>query len=165
MTRLIALAAALFLTACAGTQTIYGPAGPSERSVGYSDLRIEQNRWRVMFVAGPDVSRARAERFALRRAAELTVENGYDWFRVVARRSEIDGGGDGPVDVGGSVGTSIGSGGYRASGVGIGVSISPSSERRTYIELEILAYAGETPAGEPDAYDPRELLVNPDAAI
>jgi len=164
MKRLFVVGFIALLSACAST-TIYGPAGPSERSVGYSDIRIEDNRWRVTFTAAPDISRAQTERFALRRAAELTVENGYDWFRVIARRTEIDGGGDGPVNVGGSVGTTIGSGGYRASGVGLGLSISPSAERRTYVELEILAFEGEPPQGDPDAYDPRQLLANSGAAI
>lgn len=165
MIRLALAAACLTLTACAPTLTTYGPAGLNDRSVGYSDIRIEEARWRVSFVGGPDLSRNQTERFALRRAAELTVQNGYDWFEVVARNADVEGSNRSPVSVGGSVGTSVGSGGFRASGVGIGVSINPSAERRTEVTLEILARRGEMPEAAPDAYDARALLAISGPAI
>ncbi|AZU03662.1 hypothetical protein X907_1124 [Glycocaulis alkaliphilus] len=147
--------AALF--ACAPTQTTYGPAtGAAGQAIGFDSLRITDNRWRVSFTAGADVSTAGAERLALRRAAELTLENGYDWFEIVDRRVESTTGRN-PVRVGGSAGTSVGSRGYRASGVGLGVSFSPGQEGRTLVSLEIIARHGATPDA-PNAYDARSLM-------
>lgn len=149
-----ALAAAL--TACAPTQTVYGPAQDGTRAIGYESFQIEDDRWRVSFTGGPDAGASEVERLALRRAAEITLENGYDWFRVVDRRSERSGQRDSPVGVGGSVGGAIGSGGYRSSGVGIGINLSPGQERRTTLTLEIIAGAG---GDRPErAYDAASLL-------
>lgn len=157
MIRLVCLTAlAASLAACAPTQTSYGPAGEGERAIGYDSLRIEDDRWRVSFTAGPDARASEVERLALRRAAEITLENGYDWFRIVDRDSSRSGRRDSPVGVSGSVGTAIGSGGYRSSGVGIGINLSPGQERRTTLTLEIIAGHG---AERPErAYDARELL-------
>ncbi|MFC4724871.1 hypothetical protein AB6B38_02230 [Glycocaulis abyssi] len=146
------------LAACAPTQTTYGPAtGSAGQAIGFDSLRITDNRWRVTFTAGPDATAAYAERLALRRAAELTLENGYDWFQLVDRHVETRGSGSSPVRVGGSAGTTIGSGGYRASGVGLGVSLSPGQERRTIVSIEIIARSG--PADEyANTYDARSLI-------
>lgn len=143
-------AAALGLTACAPTPTVYGPAAATRSGVGFDQLRIEDDRWRVTFTGGPGASRAEVERLALRRAAELSLQNGYDWFTVLDRRFEQDGASRSPVRVGGSVGAGVGSGGFRSSGVGVGVSLSPGQERRTIVTLEIIAGAGPQPE---QAYD------------
>lgn len=144
--------------ACSPSQTVYGPAvGQPGRALGYDAMRIEQNRWRVTFTAGPDATTAQAERLALRRAAELTLENGYDWFQLVDRRVETAGSGSSPVRVGGSAGTTIGSGGYRASGVGLGIGISPGQERRTIVSIEIIARSGDA-SDTANAYDARSLI-------
>lgn len=153
---LAALAGAA-LAACTPAQTTYGPAtGRAGQAIGFDSLRITENRWRVNFTAGQDVSTSGAERLALRRAAELTLENGHDWFEVVGRHVETTGGRS-PVRVGGSAGTTVGSRGYRASGVGLGVSFSPGQEGRTLVSLEIITRQGETPDA-PNAYDARSLI-------
>jgi flavin-binding protein dodecin len=153
----IAAVIGLVTAACSPSQTVYGPAtGPTGQAIGFDQLRITDNRWRVSFTAGSDVSTARAEQLALRRAAELTVENGYDWFEVVDRRVESSSGRS-PVRVGGSAGTSVGSRGYRASGVGLGVSLSPGQESRTLVHLEIITRHAPVPDA-PNAYDARQLL-------
>ena len=159
MKRLLLLpsaAIALGLAACAPTPTAYGPAAAASSGVGYDDLRIEEDRWRVTFTGGPSASRSDVERLALRRAAELTLANGYDWFTVVDRRYEQEGANRSPVRVGGSVG--VGSGGYRSSGVGVGISLSPGDERRAIVTLEIIAGAGPKPE---EAYE-AAYLAQPD---
>ena len=139
-----AAALGLGLAACAPTPTAYGPAAAIGSGVGYEDLRIEDDRWRVTFTGGPSASRADVERLALRRAAELSLSNGYEWFTVVDRRFDQEGAAS-PVRVGGSVGTGFGSGGFRTSGVGVGISLSPGRERRTSVTLEIIAGSGPKP--------------------
>ena len=89
MKRLIpASALALVLAACA-TATPYQAASPSMRG-GYSEMQIEQNRFRVGFAGNSVTSRDTVEMYLLYRAAELTAQSGYDWFRTVDRATERD---------------------------------------------------------------------------
>ncbi|WP_300527667.1 hypothetical protein [Maricaulis sp.] len=152
MRLLLPFACALSLTACVSAPTVYGPAGGSDR--GYSQQQIESDRFRVSFAAGSDLDYGRTEDLALRRAAELTLEQGGDWFLVVARLR--DGDDRDPVRVGGSVSRTIGSRGYSGSSVGLGVSIDGSAGEKS-VTLEILVRTGEPEAG-PEAYDARDVL-------
>lgn len=85
---LLAAAAALALSACA-TATPYGPAGPNSR-YGYSEQRIDSDRYRISFAGNSVTSRDQVEMALLLRAAELTRENGYDWFATVNRATDRD---------------------------------------------------------------------------
>jgi len=82
------LAAALLLSACA-TPTPYQPrVRGSEVGGGYSEQRIESNRYRVTFVGNSLTSRERVENYLLYRAAELTRQAGFDGFTIVARATD-----------------------------------------------------------------------------
>ena len=81
-------AAALALSACA-TATPYGPAGPN-RYGGYAEQRLDSDRFRVTFAGNSVTSRDRVEMSLLLRSAELTLENGYDWFATVERATDRD---------------------------------------------------------------------------
>jgi hypothetical protein len=83
-----AAAAALALSACA-TATPYGPASPGNR-YGYSDQRVGADRYRVSFAGNSVTAREQVEMSLLLRAAEVTVENGYDWFATVNRSTDRD---------------------------------------------------------------------------
>ncbi len=156
-TFMLPLLAALAMTACAASPTVYGPAEGGERTIGYDSVRIENDRWRVRFTAGPDASRAEASRLALRRAAELALNAGYPAFEVVDERVSIDGERDSPVGVRSSVGFGVGSGGWSGSSVAIGVGVDRSSERRIIAELEIIARS-ETDEAALRLYDARQVL-------
>lgn len=87
-TSLVALS--LLLNACA-TSTPYQPNIPGQSPAGgYSDERLAENRYRVTFTGNSFTSRDRVEGYMLYRAAELTLERGYDWFRIVDRVTERD---------------------------------------------------------------------------
>lgn len=102
--RLLApIAAALALTACV-TATPYQPLRGS--GGGFTEQRIEQNRYRVAFVGNDYTSRQRVENYLLYRAAELTLANGYDGFTIVQRATDRD------VDVRTSPGGFYGGGYY-----------------------------------------------------
>ena len=84
------LALAGLLSACA-TATPYQPNLPGQAvSGGYSEQRVEANRFRVNFSGNSLTSRETVEGYLLFRAAELTVQEGYDWFAVVDRNTEAD---------------------------------------------------------------------------
>jgi hypothetical protein len=84
------LALAAGLSACA-TATPYQPNLPGQQSSGgYSEVRLEPNRFRVNFAGNSLTSRETVEGYLLFRAAELTVQNGFDWFSIVDRHTERD---------------------------------------------------------------------------
>ena len=146
-------AAGLALSACASLAP-YGPqTGPGGQ--GYVEQRIESNRYRVTYngvgAPGPVAD------FALLRAAELTLAQGYDWFEVTQRW--IDGRPDSAGGMRPSVGVGYGSshgssryGSYRSSGVGVGVGLNFSGPSPTSTALEVVMGNGETP-DRPNAYD------------
>jgi hypothetical protein len=79
----------LVLTAGCATPTAYQPLDPQRRSSGgYSDQRIETNRYRVTFRGNSLTSRQTVENYLLFRAAELTLAHGYDWFMMADRNTE-----------------------------------------------------------------------------
>ena len=145
----------LTLTACASAPPVYGPAAGHPAGIGFSQVRIEDDRWRVSYAAQGDDARLEAERLVLRRAAELTVQNGYEWFEVVDRRTETEGDQGSPVRVGGTVSRGWGSRGWSGTGVGIGVSLSPNQRRNAVATIEIIAGRGEAPEL---AYDAAAML-------
>ena len=150
-------ASALALSACASLAP-YGPQ-QSAGGQGFNEQRIEADRFRVTYngvgAVGPVADRA------LFRAAQLTVDQGYDWFEVTQRY--VDGR---PDSAGGfrpsvSVGYGGGSGrygGYRysSSGVGVGVGLNFQGPSPTSTLLEIRLGRGARP-DRGEAYDAREV--------
>ena len=61
-------------------------SGPND--FGYYDTRISENRYSVQYRA--DEAGPYAEDFAMRRAAELTLDRGYQWFQVISRSRNFD---------------------------------------------------------------------------
>jgi len=86
---LAAVAAVLTLSACA-TATPYQPAGLNGTRGGYAEQRLESDRYRVTFAGNSVTSREQVEMSLLLRAAELTAQNGYDWFATVNRATDRD---------------------------------------------------------------------------
>lgn len=147
----ILAASTLALSACASLAP-YGPQ-TSAGGQGFTEQRIESNRFRVNYYGvgapGPVAD------LALLRAAELTTQQGYDWFEVTQRW--IDGRPDSAGGVRPSVGVGYSSGrygGYSASGVGVGLGLNFSGPSPTSTTLEVLMGRGQRP-DRPNAYDAR----------
>ena len=146
-------ASALVLSACASLAP-YGPQ-QSARGQGFSEQQIETNRFRVVYngvgAPGPVADRA------LFRAAQLTVDQGYDWFEVTQRW--IDGRPDSAGGVRPSVSIGAGTGrygGWSTSDVGVGLGFDLSGPQPTSTTLEIVMGHGAKP-DRPDAYDARRV--------
>ena len=159
MKRLSLLAVALSasaLTACASLAP-YGPQmGPGGQ--GFSEQRIESDRFRVTYsgvgAPGPVADRA------LLRAAQLTTQQGYDWFEVTQRY--IDGRPDSAGGVRPSVSVGYGSsnyGGWHTSGTGVGVGLSFSGPSPTSTVLEVRLGRGPKP-DRAEVYDASEVERN-----
>jgi len=77
--------AAISLSACV-TATPYQPlATGTAQSGGYSETKVEQDRWRITFTGNSLTSRDVVENYLLHRAAELTLAQGRDWFMMADR--------------------------------------------------------------------------------
>lgn len=85
--KILTLGFTLVLLAACATQTHYSSAN-SDGSYGYSDSRITENRYRVSFKGNTRTSSNEVKDMALLRAAELTLLNDYDWFRVVSQDTQ-----------------------------------------------------------------------------
>lgn len=149
------LAAGLGLSACASLAPYGAQAGPGGQ--GYSEQRIENNRFRVTY-SGVGAPGPVAD-YALLRAAELTTAEGYDWFEVTQRWT--DGSPDSAGGMRPSVGLGYGGGSYRGgghrystSGVGVGVGLNFSGPSVTSTTLEVVMGRGAKP-DRPNAYDAR----------
>src|ERR1700743_1322282 len=71
------------------TPTPYQPLNPNATQAGgYSEVKLEDNRWRVTFQGNSITSRTAVETNLLHRAAELTLNNGFDWFEAVQRQTD-----------------------------------------------------------------------------
>jgi len=84
----IAAFAAATLVACV-TSTPYGPAS-GNNPYGFLDQKIEANRYRIVFRGNSSTTRETVETFLLYRAAELTVENGFDYFILTEQDTEAN---------------------------------------------------------------------------
>lgn len=82
----LAAFAALTLAACA-TSTPYQPASQG-RGYGFSEQRIEENRYRITFRGNSSTTREMVENSLLYRAAELTLLNGFDYFIAIESDTE-----------------------------------------------------------------------------
>lgn len=85
----LGVSVALALSACE-TSTPYQPIGSGQVSGGYSDVRLANDRYRVTFSGNTFTSRDTVEGYLLYRAAELTLEKGFDWFTIENRHLAHD---------------------------------------------------------------------------
>lgn len=81
----LAAAGLVGLAACA-TSTPYSAVDTS--GYGFSEQRIEDNRYRIVFRGNSLTDRETVENYLLFRAAEVTVQSGYDHFIVVEDDTE-----------------------------------------------------------------------------
>lgn len=164
MIRVFAIAAVLALSACATAAPPPYAASASPAAAGYSETQIESTRYFVSFRAPGGAEAARLEDYALLRAAELTLENGREWFWVDRRTldQQSDGRSSGP-----SIGIGVGGGSFgRHSGASVGVGMTfpignggQSGPRARAATLEVRFGEGPKP-DDANAYDARSTSAN-----
>jgi hypothetical protein len=158
MIRTFVFAVCAALAACATSPPPYAPAG-APNAAGYSETQIENNRYFVTFRAGGSADAALLQDYALLRAADLTLQNGREWFWVDQRRLDEDGRRSGP-----SIGVGIGGGSWGGSsggsvGVGMNFPLGGGGQRARSATLEIRFGEGAKP-DDPNAYDARQIAQN-----
>lgn len=88
MKRLILILAGMSVLAACATPTPYQAAAGSQR--GFQETQIEANRFRVSFSGNSLTDRETVETYILYRAAELTLEQGFDHFILAQRATDVD---------------------------------------------------------------------------
>jgi hypothetical protein len=162
--------AALSLAACA-TSTPYGPA-TSKNPYGFTDQKIEDGRYRIVFRGNSSTNRETVETYLLYRAAELTIENGFDYFVVTEQDTETSrrySTTANPAFFGRyyyGYGPYCCAFPYYAYGWGWGAPFGPDLD---YSTREITRYSavafikmfkGQKPADDPQAFDARSVVEN-----
>lgn len=87
MNKLITLIPFILLVSCASSSLEYA-AARNDRDEGYTETQLAANRYRVTFSGDASAPDDQIRDYALLRAAELTLLNGHDWFRVLGRESD-----------------------------------------------------------------------------
>ena len=137
------------------------PYQPMQNGAGYADQQLESNRYRVSFDGNSSTPKETVENYVLYRAAELTLDKGYDYFVLSSTSTERE-----PERSGG---ITFGFGGFgfgSHSGVGIGVGTSTDRNQKEYQrQVDALLMRGKKPADNPAAYDAREVKANLESGI
>jgi hypothetical protein len=147
------------LAACE-TATPYQPLQPGlQASGGYSETRIEDNRWRVAFKGNDATPRNVVETDLLYRAAELTLAQGYDWFEAAQRHTDTHTSGY-ATDYGPGWGWGWGWGRWGPWSPFWDNDVSFDTEQRYDATVEIVLNHGAKPADDPHAFDARQVVAN-----
>jgi hypothetical protein len=129
---------------------------------GYSEQKLENNRYRVWFAGNSKTPRETVENYVLYRAAELTLANGYDYFLMSARSTE------GERDRSSGIRFGIGGfsfGSHSGVSLGVGSGTSLGGKANYYGQADIALMKGKKPANDPTAFDAHELKANLEPSI
>jgi len=189
--KLFAFATALALVAGLSACTTATPYQPDPRvtpqadrhgaSGGFSEAKLESNRFRVTFTGNSLTPRETVEGYLLFRAAELTLQNGDDWFGIVDRHTDrkdnayiepdfFYGGWYGPGfgywgrgygrGWGGFGGYGYGGYGWGGWGPYWGGGADIHTTQTYSASAEIITHKGSKPADDPMAFDARAVVEN-----
>ncbi|WP_174291360.1 CC0125/CC1285 family lipoprotein [Sphingomonas bacterium] len=111
-----ALASTTLLLAGCETETTFRPAtGHGFNRDGYSERQIEPSRFIVSFSGNSSTPRDTVERYLFFRSAQLTLQQGYDYFVMAGRDTKLR---QQTYSTGGGFGPYGGFGGYGGFGYG-----------------------------------------------
>lgn len=140
------------------------PYQPATDGYGYSEQQIEDNRYRVSFAGNDLTAMDTVQNYLMYRAAELTLDQGYDYFVVVDRAVERS------TVYWGAADTRLGTGYWRrwdddyVGGLGLSTYSAQPIDRYTAY-ADVVMFEGEKPEGDVNAYDARSVLRQLDPTI
>ena len=150
--RCLALISVLALAACVSGGLYH--AASSARGSGYSEQKLETNRYRVTFTGAQSTPAGVVQDYALLRAAELTLNMGFEWFTVVGRSTVNQDSGYGPR-FSGMFGPPCGVFGCRSALYG-GFWYDDFDDTRLSASLDIVMGKGAKPS-DPSTYDAKDV--------
>ncbi|WP_323989733.1 CC0125/CC1285 family lipoprotein [Nguyenibacter sp. L1] len=156
--QIAAISGLIIATACTHP-TPYQPA--TKAGEGYTTQQIETNRFRISFRGNAETSRQTVDTYMLYRCAEVTLENGYDYFVIVNKAVDKNTAYE-------SYGDNLawgwrGGWGWRHGRGGVGPwdgsGTSYSQPINSYDAIaDIVLYHGTKPLNDLYAYDAREVM-------
>jgi hypothetical protein len=155
-----ALALCVLMAAACQTPTPYGPA-TSPNGDGYTTQQIESNRFRVSFKGNSLTTRQTVDTYMLYRAAEVTLQNGDDYFMVVNKDVDKN---TAYENYGDDLAWGWGGGwgwrhGWGWGGPGFGTGYDYTRPIPAYDAIaDIVTYKGKKPPNNPYAYDARDVM-------
>lgn len=159
--KVCALLVGVSLLAACVTATPYRQA-EHDHDYGYQEQKIEQNRYRISFAGNSSTNRQTVENYLLFRAAELTLENGKDYFVVVTSDTEKNT--EQHATVVGAPRFTYGYGHHYGHGYHHGLSVGFNIFQTSYSDYEafgvVILKSGEKPADNHNAYNAREVVEN-----
>lgn len=161
--RMLALAVVAGLLAACATATPYQPS--ESEGYGFHEQTIETNRVRITFRGNTLTDRETVETYLLYRAAEITLQNGQDYFVVANRDTEehsrLRADGFGPNRYGFSYWAFRPRGGWAPWYDPFWDEPTQYREVTRYEAIaEIAMFSGHKPANDPNAFDAREVQAN-----
>jgi hypothetical protein len=154
-----ALALCVLMAAACQTPTPYGPA-VTPNGDGYTTQQIESNRFRVSFKGNSLTNRQTVDTYMLYRAAEVTLQNGGDYFVIVNKdvdkNTAYENYGD-DLAWGWGGGWGWRHGGFGGAGFGGGIDYTRPIPAYDAI-ADVVTYRGPKPQGNANAYDAREVM-------
>lgn len=145
-----ALLAGLLLAGCAGIT----PYQPMKNGQGYSEQRIESNRYRINFAGNSSTPRDTVENYLLFRSAELTLQQGYDYFVMSGTDTEAQTRYQQTV-------SAFGGYGWYSHYPGFDVGVSNAYPITEYqAQAYITMYKGKRPDDAASAFDARQVREN-----
>lgn len=148
------------LAGCA-TPTPFQAATKHTDGEGYSELQLEHDRWRVTFNGNYVTSRQTVEAYMLFRAAQLTVDSGYDWFETADKLTEAQVYWDGSGYDGWWAPYGPSWQPYWTSAGSSGGYVSSWDWSTSYLaQTDILLHRGERPKGDSRAFDARDVIAH-----
>lgn len=137
------------------------PYQPVHDGFGYSEQKLESNRYRVHFAGNDSTSQQTVENYVLYRAAELTLKDGYDWFLLSDRNTSTE-----KRDEGGMVISfgGFGWGHHYGHGFGIAHPVGGRENARYQANVEVLMRKGKK-SDDPNAFNAREIRDNLEPVI
>lgn len=146
----------LVLAACAKPT----PYQAATDGYGFTQQRIEQNRYRINFSGNSLTPLPVVEDYMLYRAAEITIDHGYDYFDIsdkdIDKSTRYYATFNGPI--GGFYGRGFPRYGY---GYGFGAGFGTGNLRpiESYTtSANVVMFKGQKPADDPDAYDAKDVI-------
>jgi hypothetical protein len=153
MRAVVSACVALMLIACATPYGKYGLLG------GFSDARIDENTFSISVDTNGFTSQMTTSMHAIYRAAELTLENGFDYFTIVGAEN-------------GSTAMAVAMPGAAITNTTISTAGATTRARSTTTfaptivapaifpnaTLLVKAFKGEKPEGATNAYDAKSVL-------
>ncbi len=132
--RILAVAALAILCSCS---TKYAQRGGWPDMYGYSDEPIDATTHQVTFAGNTATSPVVVDRYALFRAAEVTVSKGFDYFIVINTEDDVS---------------------KHTVGTVSETQLSSTTYKEHTSTKTIRMFKGTPPAANPQAYDAKSML-------